>query len=108
MKKLLFVMPESAGDVFLCTALLRSLRETYPEYEIYFATKPIYFDILKDNKNIDKIIEYRPEMDNIFAMEGVADHNGYFDICLIPHIQTQRIITYTHNGIDRIALNLKY
>lgn len=101
-------MPESAGDVFLCTSLLRSLRETYPEYEIYFATKNIYFDILKGNKNIDKIIEYKPEMDNIFAMEGIAGHNGYFDICFIPHSSTQRLITYTHNGLDRIAFNFKY
>lgn len=108
MNKLLFVMPEGAGDVFLCTALLRSLRETYPDYSIYFATNPMYQCILQDNPYVDFIIDYKPEMDNIFAMEGIGSSPRLFEICLIPHIQTQRAITYTHNGKDRIALNLKY
>lgn len=108
MKKLLFVMPESAGDVFLCTALLRSLRETYSEYKIYFATKSIYFDILKDNENIDHVIEYSQEMDNVLYMEGIDKHKGYFDICLNPYFPTQRTMSYSHNGQDIIALNLNY
>lgn len=108
MKKLLFVMPEGAGDVFLCTSLLRSLREMYPEYKIFFATNPNFFDILKDNKNIDYIIEYKPEMDNLLFMEGAGDHKGYFDICFIPHVQTQRFLTYIHNGLDKIAFDFKY
>lgn len=101
-------MPECAGDVFLCTSLLRSLRETYTEYKIFFATKKEYFSILKNNKYIDQIIEYKQEMDNIFLMEGIGKHEGYFDICFIPHIQTQKIVTYTHNGLDRINFDLKY
>ena len=29
-KKILFAMPQSAGDVFLSTSLFRSMQETYP------------------------------------------------------------------------------
>ena len=36
-KKVLFVMPQSAGDVFLSTALFRSLKDTYSEYNLYVA-----------------------------------------------------------------------
>ncbi len=108
MNKLLFVMPESAGDVFLCTALLRSLRETYPNYKIHFATNPIYQCILNGNPYIDFVVNYDSKMDNLLLMEGSGFHIGFFDICLIPHIQTQRVITYTHNGKDKIALDLKY
>jgi hypothetical protein len=35
-KKLLFCVPESAGDIFLATSLLESLKETYYDYDIYF------------------------------------------------------------------------
>lgn len=101
-------MPESAGDVFLCTSLLKSLRETYPEYKIFFATKEPYFSILKENEFIDHVIKYSQEMDNVLFMEGVDKHPGYFDICLSPYFPTQRIMSYSHNGQDRIALNLKY
>jgi ADP-heptose:LPS heptosyltransferase len=106
--KLGIIMPESAGDVFLCTALLKNLRETYPEYEIYFVTKPQYQCILKGNPYIDFVIDYYPEMDNVLLLEGVDTHKGVFDICLAPHLQTQRLASYLHNGLDRIAFNLRY
>jgi ADP-heptose:LPS heptosyltransferase len=107
-KKLLFVMPESAGDVFLCTSLLRSLRETYPNYRIYFSTKPQFQEILKNNPYIDEIIDYDQNMDNLVLMEGIGSHKGYFDICFLPHAATQRFLTYMHNGEDKIAFDISY
>lgn len=107
-KKILFVMPGSAGDVFLCTSLLRSLRETYPNYKLYFATNPQFIDILKGNPYIDEIIDYDQRMDNLVLMEGIGEHIGYFDICFLPHAATQRFLTYMHNGEDKIAFNIKY
>lgn len=101
-------MPESAGDVLLCTALLRSLRETYPKYKIYFATKPQFKDILKDNPYINEVIDYDQRMDNLVLMEGIGDHKGFFDICFLPYAATQRFLTYMHNGQDKIAFNIKY
>ena len=108
LKKILFVMPESAGDVLLSTALLRSLRETYPNYRLFFATKKEYQDILKSNPYIDEIIDYDERMDNLVLMEGIDSHVGYFDICFLPYAATQRFLTYMHNGEDKIAFNIKY
>ena len=101
-------MPESAGDVLLCTSLLRSLRETYPEYKLYFATKPQYKDILKGNAYVDEVIDYDQNMDNLVLMEGIDSHKGYFDICFLPHAATQKFLTYMHNGEDRIAFKISY
>ena len=41
-KRIAYVMPESAVDVFLSTALLKSIKLKYPEYNLYFVTKPEY------------------------------------------------------------------
>ena len=105
--KLLFIVPESAGDIFLATSLLKSLRETYFEYDIYFACKPQYKDILKNNPYITKVIDYNPVMDNQILMEGTGDWKGLFDISIMTTVLTQRFINYLNNGKTRIALQLR-
>ena len=55
-KRLLISMPQSIGDVYLCTALLKNIKETYPDYNIYFATKPEYFEVVEGNPYIYKTI----------------------------------------------------
>jgi glycosyltransferase involved in cell wall biosynthesis len=96
--RILIVMPESAGDVFMLTSLLPSIKEAYPEKDLYFATKKEFFPILDLNEFIYKIIEYNPFMENLVMMEGRSDHQGYFQICFLPHIGTQRQLDYLHQG----------
>ena len=105
-KRILVVMPGSIGDVFLCTSILKSLSETYPEYNIYFATSPTYFEILEGNEFVHKVIPYDSKMDDLLWLEGKGDHEGFFEIAYLPHLGTQRIFNYQHNGKDKIALDL--
>jgi hypothetical protein len=105
-KRLLIVIPESIGDVFMITSLLESCQNTYPEYNLYIATKPEYFDILYGNPYIHKIIPYAPQMDNLLWLEGAGDHQGFFEIAFLPHIGTQRILNYLHNGKDIIQFEI--
>lgn len=104
--KILFVMPDSIGDVYLCTALFGSIKEMYPEYALYVATNQANFDVLKGNENIKKVIPYIPNMDQLILLEGQRGHGGYFDIAFLPHITTQRMLTYLHNGKDRIEFDI--
>lgn len=106
-KKILFVMPDSIGDVFLCTSLFESIRNQYPEYALYVATNQGNFEVLKGNPNIKKVIPYIPNMDQLIWLEGQRGHKGYFDIAFLPHITTQRMLTYLHNGQDRIEFDIK-
>ena len=76
-------MPKSAGDVLCSTSLMRSIKELYPDFELYFATERKYFDLLKGNPFIDKIIEYKVEMNNIF----------YSEIQIILNIQKREVET---------------
>jgi len=106
-KRIIYVMPESSGDIFLSTALFKSIKDRYPEYSLYVATKSQYKDILDGNPYVHRWIEYNPIMDNLIWLEGNNQHNGYFDIAYLPYSCTQRMLNYLHNGIDKIDFNLK-
>lgn len=99
--RLLMVLPASAGDVFLSTSLFSSIKELYPEYDLYFACQPQFQHILKHNPYIYKTINYQPIMNDALAMEGRSNWNGLFDICLQLNTLTQLHISYHHNGKDR-------
>ena len=105
-KRLVIVMPKSIGDVYLATSLLPSISKNYPEYAIYFATQPQNFPILDGNPYIHKCIEYSPKFDDLLFLEGSGDNPGFFDIAFLPHIGTQKIFNYQHNGEDKIEFDL--
>ena len=105
--RILMVVPESAGDVFMTTSLLPSIKKTYPDKDIYFATKKEYITILDGNPYIHKILEYNSRMENLPLMEGRLGHKGYFEICFLPHIGTQRHLDYLHQGdADKIMFDI--
>lgn len=106
-KRALIVIPESIGDVFMITSLFESFKETYPDYNLYVSTKQEYFDILNGNPFIHKIIPYMQQMENLLWLEGAGDHKGFFEIAFLPHIGTQRILNYLHNGKDIIQFDIK-
>lgn len=107
--RIIYVIPQGERDVFNSTSLFRSIKELYPDYNLYVATKKEYFSILDGNPHVFKVIEYSSQMDNLFWLEGRGEHNGFFEIAFIPYINTQKIITFTHNGKDKIAYkDLKY
>jgi hypothetical protein len=101
-KRIIYVMPESPVDVFLSTALFKSIREKYPSYNLYVATKAENFHILDGNEHIHKVVPYSPQFDNTLYLEGIGDHEGYFEIAFTPHLTTQRTNNYIHNGKDEI------
>lgn len=105
-ERLLIVMPERIGDVYLMTSLLPNVKKQYPNHKIYFATSAKYFQMLDGNPYIHKCIAYHDELANLPLMEGQGDHEGYFDMAFIPFLGTQRFINYTHNGKDKIQFDL--
>lgn len=106
-KRLAIVIPESAGDVLMVTSLLENLSKVYPEYNIYFITKQNFFPIVEGNPYIHKVIPYIKECENLLWMEGQGRHKGLFEICFLPHVGTQRVLNYLHNGKDRIQFEIK-
>jgi len=105
-KRILYVMPESIGDVYMSTALFKNIKNLYPDYNLYVATKPEYHQILEGNPYIHKTIPFVEQMNNILWLEGQGEHNGYFEVAYLPHVGTQKIFDYQHNGKDKIEFDL--
>lgn len=107
--RLLIVLPGSAGDIFLSTSILQSLKEDmYNDYDIYYACNPVFHGILKNNPYIHKVLNYCSIMDQPHFMEGFSDWWGLFDISLQLHILTQMVAGgYMHNGKDKNLFDFK-
>ena len=105
-RRMLIVMPESIGDVFCVTALFESAKEQYPNYNLYIGTKPENFEVLSGNPYVHKVIPYVQQMEDLLFLEGKVGHKGYFEVAFLPHIFTQRIFNYQHNGKTNIAFDL--
>jgi len=106
-KRILYVIPESMGDVFMSTALFKALNSTYPDYNLYVATNRGNFPLLDGNPYVYKAIPYFPQMDKLLWLEGCGNHKGYFEIAFLPFIGTQKLFNYQHNGVDKINFDLK-
>jgi hypothetical protein len=106
-KRILYIMPESIGDIYLSTSLFKNIKKQYPEYNLYVATKQEYFEILEGNPYIHRIIQYLPQMDQLLWLEGIGKHKGFFEIAFLAHFGTQRTLDYLHNGKTNIQFELK-
>jgi glycosyltransferase involved in cell wall biosynthesis len=94
------VMPESAGDVLMCNSLMEDLKDLYSDCNIYFFTKPQFFDVIEDNPYIHKVVPFQDGMDNLLFLEGQGGREGYFKCAFLPHLGSQRMLNYLHNGQD--------
>ena len=101
------VIPQSGGDVLMVNALLQNLKELYPEYNLYVFTDPKFFNLINDNPAIHKLLPYSPLCDNLLFLEGQASHKGFFELAFLPHITTQKVFGYQHNGKDKLQFSLK-
>ena len=105
-KRLAIVIPQSEEDVFLVNSLLTNIKSTYPNYNIYFITKPEYFELVEDHPAVHRMIPYQDGVDNLHLLEGKGEHKGYFEIAFLPHVTTQKHFSYHHNGKDKIQFKL--
>ena len=111
-RRLAVVLPRSIGDVYISTSILKNLKETYPDFNIYYITEPEYACILDGNPYVHKVIPFNPLCEDVLYLEGYSgrndrkDHGGYFEVAILLHAANQRFLNYTRNGKDKISLEL--
>ncbi len=105
-KRIAVIMPESAGDVLWINSLMDNMKKLYPEFDIYIFTNPKFFDYIEDHPAVHKVLPYTKDIDNLYILEGQGKYKGLFDMAFLPHVGTQKIATYSHNGKDKTQLEL--
>tara|TARA_R110002110_G_scaffold7168_2_gene36387 strand:+ start:7266 stop:9158 length:1893 start_codon:yes stop_codon:yes gene_type:complete len=106
-KRIAVVIPQGETDVLLVNSLLKNLKKQYKKYNIYVFTHPIYYPYIDDSPYIYKLLPYSPAVENALMMEGVGDHEGYFEMAFYPHTTTQKNVSYLHNGLDKHQFSLR-
>jgi len=101
------LMPESGGDILMINSLIENLQDLYPDKKIFFFTKPEFFDFINDNPFVHKVLPYNQQIDNLLNLEGVAEHEGFFEIAFLPNVGTQKVLNYIHNGKDKNQFELR-
>lgn len=105
-KQLLCVALESIGDLINILGLIPSLKKSYntDEWNIYFATKPEYFEVFDGVEDII-LIPYYPIMDSEIAMTGQNNNKGYFDSYIMITAASQKFLNYLTNNNLALELN---
>ena len=105
-KRIAYVMPEHEEDVFMSLSIVKSLKQLYPDHDIYFFTAQKHFPLIDESLDIYKICEFYNEMDDCFYFEGKADEEGLFDMAFLPWLETKRALNYTRHGRDKLQFDL--
>ena len=96
-KRLIFVTPQSAGDIFIVSSILKSVKEQYLNYDIYFMCDPKFHEILEGNPYIHKILPWIPQFDNEMFVIGAGQNEQLFHAYLNPTVATQAKLAYLGN-----------
>lgn len=103
--RIAFIQPESNEEVIIASSLLPSIKKQYPNHDIYFFTKPEYFDLINSSPYVYKVLNYFSKLDDPLYFEGKGDMPKYFDIVYAPYLSI-RNNNYTRNTKDIIQYDI--
>lgn len=95
-KRVIVVMPESAGDVLLVNSLISNLKQKYKDSKIYFVTDPRFYPMIDSHPDIENLIPYKQGMDNLLFWEGRGGWRGHSEVAFLPFVGSQRCLNYLH------------
>ena len=96
-KRILLVMKESLGDLFIVTATFKDLKDKYPGHDLYVACEPQFASVLDGNPYVYKVIPYHPMFEQELAVIVHGQQKGLADVFVHPAIQSQRHLNYLSN-----------
>jgi glycosyltransferase involved in cell wall biosynthesis len=102
-RRICIVAEQSAGDILILNSLIKRFKALYPEYNLYFFTRPEFFDFVEHLPEVHKVLPYFPALDNIFFLEGRDKHKGFFQAAFYPTSQSQKFLSYQHNDLEHRA-----
>ncbi len=118
-KKILIIRLSSLGDIVLTTPVIKSLKQKFPQSQIFFLTKSQYQDLLKNDPHIFSLIKFDPKEKHkgvsgflkliqelkAFKLDLVVDLHANLRSFLIRHLlRTGLKIKYNKRWLARFLL----
>lgn len=87
-KKILFIKSGAIGDVLMTTPLVRAVKEHFPKAEIVYCIGKWSQGVLKNNKNIDRIVSFDEKIifkKKLLGLKKLANKlsKEKFDLCFV-------------------------
>ncbi len=118
--KFLVIRFSSIGDILLCTPVFRLLKNKFAHAEIHFVTKSAFVNLLKENKNINKVFawENTAEMAELYGnqYDAIIDlHSNLRSLQLklrfwnVPHLTLKKknvskwLFTLTKSNVFKVS-----
>lgn len=98
-RRVLFILPNNPIELMASTSLFDSIKENYPNHNLYVATRPELFQILEGNSKIHKIIAHDDYLNNPRELE----EKKYFDIVYSPQINDNN---FDHFSRDKASYSI--
>ncbi|MDA7495723.1 glycosyltransferase [bacterium] len=106
-KRIAYVMPEHSEDIICSISVVKSLKQNYPDHDIYFFTKKMYYSLIDHCDSIYKMCEYTDDIDHdCFKLVGKADQKGLFDMAFFPYKETKRTGDYINHGRVKLQYDI--
>jgi len=105
--RVLINIPKSFGDCVNFLSLLPDARAQYSDKLLFLACEKPYQELFQPfiGTYLDGVIEFKPQFDDTFFLEGRGSHQGYFSTVLQSHFLMQRTLN-SRSGADKISLDL--
>ena len=108
-KRILFVSPKNKRDAFLVTSLLKSIKNKYPDFNIYASCMEENKSFFEGNKHVFKIIPCSKEMENSEWLNGVISNTNHFNIVFSPqNINDNKLPVISNVELNIDKESLKY
>tara|TARA_R100000278_G_scaffold106497_1_gene83071 strand:- start:848 stop:1123 length:276 start_codon:yes stop_codon:yes gene_type:complete len=78
-------MPEGELDLFVSTSLFSSIKELYPEHDLYVACQPNLRGFIFGDENIHKILDFNEQFNNVVNLKD-EEGNQLFETVYTPSL----------------------
>tara|TARA_R110000824_G_scaffold88360_1_gene217269 strand:- start:2641 stop:4521 length:1881 start_codon:yes stop_codon:yes gene_type:complete len=84
-KRILYVMPLGDIDAFVSTSLFASVKDLYPDHDLYVACKDDIRSVFDANDYVHKTLTYEESFNNVKLLK-CKDGKNLFEVVYTPHL----------------------
>jgi glycosyltransferase involved in cell wall biosynthesis len=83
--RILYIMPLDEVDIFVSTSLFKSIKDLYPDHDLYVASQPKNELILAANQYVHKFLKYEQAFEHLHLLKD-DQGDDLFEAIYTPHL----------------------